>query len=270
MKKYPYFSAVTIALLILILLPGNGRAQELPALNGSCSDIVVVDSFEFPFPAGPDGMTPTVHGLAFNKSDRSLWGAEYTSGKIHKFEISYHHGTIKIDKTIPAPNYYPTGITFQKNRLWCASAGPGIAEICRLNKNTGRIQECFPELGRDSTGLTFAEGFLWNAGFVGPPENEEPGLLYKLDTSGTEIESFESPGSGPEGLAFDGENLWHVDWWLNTIHKLDLSGVELCSWEGPGRCPIGLTFDGCYLWLADQCTRMIYKLDIGYPNCEDD
>jgi hypothetical protein len=270
MKKCTYFTAVTFALLALVLLPMNGRAQILQSLTGDCSEIVVVDSFNFPFEAGPDGMTPTVHGLAFNRFDRSLWGAEYTSGKIHKFKINYYRDTIKVVKTIPASNDWPTGITFQGNKLWCASAGPGVAEICKLRKWTGRIIGCFPDLGRDSTGLTFAEGFLWNAGFVGPPEDEVPGFLYKLNTSGDLIAWFPSPGSGPEGLAYDGEYLWHVDWYLNKIYKIDLSGNVLCSWGGPGRCPIGLTFDGCYLWLADQCERMIYKLDIDHLDCEED
>ena len=224
MKQCTYFAAVTIAVLALIILPMNGRAQVLQPSTGDCSDIVVVDFFDFPFEAGPDGMTPTVHGLAFNRFDRSLWGAEYTSGKIHKFKVNYDIDTITIVKTIPASNNWPTGVTFQGNKLWCASAGPGIAEICKLKKNTGRIIECFPDLDRDSTGLTFVEGFLWNAGFVGPPEEGVPGVLYKIDTSGNLIETFPSPGSGPEGLAYDGQNIWHVDWYLNTIYKLNPSG----------------------------------------------
>ena len=34
------------------------------------------------------------------------------------------------------------------------------------------------------------------------------GRIHQMDTSGNVINTFQSPGSGPEGLAFDGKYLW--------------------------------------------------------------
>ena len=92
------------------------------------------------------------------------------------------------------------------------------------------------------------------------------GYLHRIDVSNPEdisFTSFASPGEGPEGLAFDGKYLWHVDIYENAIYKLDTYANVICTYQSFGTNPIGLTFDGTYLWLADQGTRNIYKIDIG-------
>jgi len=79
---------------------------------------------------------------------------------------------------------------------------------------------------------------------------------------GTVIASFQSPGSRPEGLTWDGGYLWNADWSEQTIYKLDPStGAEMASFQSPGPVPTGLAWDGDYLWNADDETNTIYKLD---------
>jgi sugar lactone lactonase YvrE len=77
------------------------------------------------------------------------------------------------------------------------------------------------------------------------------------------IDSFNTPDSDPDGLAFDGTNLWHTNPHLmvGTIYKLDTLGNVIDSFDSPGDSPSGLTFDGTYLWSADRFNRKIYKLD---------
>jgi len=290
MKKITYFAAVAVALLALVLLPMNGRAQVfLERLTGDCPDIEVVDEFDFPFPGeSPDYFVPTVHGLAFRKFDRTLWGAEFSmfsspeeaEGKIHKFRVN--NGDLEIVKTIDVPGFDPTGITFGYFRLWFASVvwdgTQNITRICKVGTLTGRIIRCFDAPGGDSTGLTFVkrERVLWNAGF-GP--DGELGYLYKINPrNGDLLLTVSSPGEYPEGLTNDGRNLWHVDWDSNMLYKMDMDANVVCSWDGPGikpggfpGQPIGLTFDRRthHLWLSDQGTRMIYKLDVGYGEGDD-
>jgi len=86
--------------------------------------------------------------------------------------------------------------------------------------------------------------------------------IYKLDTSGNIIDSFDSPGSGPSGLTFDGTYLWNADSTTDRIYKLDISGNIIESFDSPGTYPEGLAFDGTYLWNADADADKIYKLDI--------
>ena len=124
MRKSVYFSAVTITFLALLMLTTSGFAQVLPVLTGDCPDIEVVDSFHFPDPIpGFPSMTPTVHGLAFRKIDRSLWGAEYNifeegvtpTGKIHKFREN--NGVLEIEQTIDVTGFNPTGVTFESRKI---------------------------------------------------------------------------------------------------------------------------------------------------------
>ena len=79
---------------------------------------------------------------------------------------------------------------------------------------------------------------------------------------GDVITSFSSPGSGPLGLAWDGEYLWNADWAALTVYKIDpLDGSVITSFPSPGTRPFGLTYDGEYLWIAIRDDAKIYKLD---------
>lgn len=66
--------------------------------------------------------------------------------------------------------------------------------------------------------------------------------------------SFAAPGSGPAGLAWDGETLWNADYRDGQIHGLDpQTGGVRRSLYCPGNLS-GLTWDGRALWqsLFDQ------------------
>ena len=85
--------------------------------------------------------------------------------------------------------------------------------------------------------------------------------IYKLDTTGTTLDSFDSPNSDPRGLAWDGANLWNGDSTADTIYRLDTSGNTISSFSSPGADPTGLAFDGTYLWNGDSTADTIYQLD---------
>lgn len=87
-------------------------------------------------------------------------------------------------------------------------------------------------------------------------------MIYKLDRSGNVLDSFACPGTYPRGLAFDGTFLWNADSSQNRIYKLDLSGNVMDSFASPGTDPSGLVFDGIYLWNSDYTTDRIYQLDL--------
>lgn len=106
-------------------------------------------------------------------------------------------------------------------------------------------------------------------------------IIYKLDPDdGSVVDSFSSPGNDPEGLAWDGQYLWHVDGGnaydlgddaVLYIYKIDPSnGNTVYSFEapGPGINAEDLTWDGSYLWYVDggdeeeiHGTSSIYKID---------
>ena len=88
--------------------------------------------------------------------------------------------------------------------------------------------------------------------------------IYELDSIGTVLSSFVTPGNNPTGLTFDGTNLWLADNNADTIYELDTAGNVLSSFSTASfgsTGAVGLTFDGTNLWLADQDTDTIYELD---------
>lgn len=80
-------------------------------------------------------------------------------------------------------------------------------------------------------------------------------LNYKI------IISFPTPGSSPQGLAWDGENLWIADDSTNLIYKIKPStGKTLLAFVAPSSEPRGLAWDGNYLLLSENQNNKIYKL----------
>jgi len=76
------------------------------------------------------------------------------------------------------------------------------------------------------------------------------------------IASFPTPGSSPQGLAWDGEYIWMSDDSTDTIYKLDpWDGSVLLSFASPGPKSISMTSDTTSIWCLDDSLRYIYKLD---------
>jgi len=75
--------------------------------------------------------------------------------------------------------------------------------------------------------------------------------IYKIDTNGNAIASFDSPGI--EALTYDGKYLWGAG--EDGIYKLDTNGNLIATFQFPDNyyVPVtasilGLTYDGEYLW----------------------
>jgi hypothetical protein len=85
--------------------------------------------------------------------------------------------------------------------------------------------------------------------------------IYKLNTTGTIISQFASPGTSPQGLAWDGTYLWNADNGADQIYKLNTTGTIISQFASPYAYPQGLAWDGTYLWNADNDTDQIYKLN---------
>jgi hypothetical protein len=67
-----------------------------------------------------------------------------------------------------------------------------------------------------------------------------------------------SVGSGPEGIAFDGANIWVSNGDYNTVTKLRASdGVNLGNFP-VGSGPTAVVFDGASIWVT--CNNAVSKL----------
>ncbi len=87
------------------------------------------------------------------------------------------------------------------------------------------------------------------------PVNPEPRIIL--------IKEIPSPGSYPEGLAWDGTFLWNSDFGTSSVYKLNPNdGSVLASFPTPQPLPNGLTYDGTHLWLAiDSGDNKIYEIN---------
>jgi hypothetical protein len=103
------------------------------------------------------------------------------------------------------------------------------------------------------TNSSCKDHYLWNS-------DQDTDKIYKLKLDGTVVDSFDSPGTRPTGLAWDGQYLWHADRDTDKIYKLTAYGVVVDSFDSPYLRPTGLAWDGQYLWNADDSSNRIYKL----------
>ncbi len=76
--------------------------------------------------------------------------------------------------------------------------------------------------------------------------------ILLLGYTGEVIESFDTPGSYPTGLTFDGENLWLADYKTDLLYCIDpATGNVIKSISSPAYWPEGIAWDGEALWNAD-------------------
>ncbi len=96
-------------------------------------------------------------------------------------------------------------------------------------------------------GLAYEGSALWTLG----PDSE---ALYRLDGSGSVVETV--PISVPDliYLEYDGEYFWSVGWFLTNLYQIDRTGKTVAVYHLPdevlGPFPGGLAFDGSKFWYS--------------------
>jgi streptogramin lyase len=114
------------------------------------------------------------------------------------------------------------------------------------------------------TAVAQGPGYLWLA-------DQNSLMLYKIRISDTTIVAqYSTSGlssAGPQGVAFDGTNLWLCfSSTTRRLFKIDTTGgvlSELSSFAAPvsGGTLRGIVFDGGNLWLSVSTTAKIYKIN---------
>lgn len=106
---------------------------------------------------------------------------------------------------------------------------------------------------------TVANGIAWDGEFL---YVAGVFLIDKLDLSGKVVGSFRSPAVQSMGLAFDGQNLWVLDYTEKKVIQVDRSGNVIKSIPAPCDEPQGLTYDGKCLWtFSNQIQGKAYQFD---------
>jgi outer membrane protein assembly factor BamB len=217
----------------------------------------------FQAPGGSNGYY--AYGLTFD--GEYLWVGDDLDGLIFKVDTS--DGSVVDTLFMFFDSNH--GLAWDGEALWVAGDGFDTDYIWRLSPLTGGILDSILVSGFAPEeyigGLTWDGNHLWVSIYY---PNIQPNL-YKVDVStGVAIDTIPSPGLQPQGLAWDGENLWNVmddnDGDPENVYKLDpVLGTQLLSFPVPTTRPRGLAWDGQYIWLVAKgpsgYTGYIYKID---------
>ena len=115
------------------------------------------------------------------------------------------------------------------------------------------------------------KGLAWDDGYLWVSHSHYSAAVYKsmilkIDLSGNVLTSFNAPSERNEGeaytggLAFDGNNLWVLEYLEDKIYKLTTTGDVIDSIPSPGGSS-GLTWDGENLWVSSEDSYKIYKIN---------
>jgi streptogramin lyase len=110
-----------------------------------------------------------------------------------------------------------------------------------------------PCAGDNTSDIAWVDGRIYQVIFS-PVEQRG---IYALDPlDGQVLATLPAAGASPQGLAYDGHNLWQGDLASDTIYKLDpQTGDIRGQFPAPGGTdgqPLGMGWDGQYLWIADS------------------
>ncbi len=207
------------------------------------------------------------YGLAWDGS--YLWVGDDFDGIIYKIDTTGN--VISSFQGIAGANH---GLAWDGANLWCA--GEYDNNYFVKFSTTGLRIDSIPNNWDYVGGLTFNNGYLWVSVYY-------PNTffnIYKVDTSnGNILDTIQSPGTQPQGLAWETQYLWVVmddnDGDTEVIWKINpLDGSIIDTVDVPTTRPRGLVWDGQYLWLIAQAppdwgyAGAIYKIDpygIGNP-----
>ena len=194
---------------------------------------------------------------AFAAEDAARGGSPVTGIPIDGSYRSFT-GLARVVATHPSPVPRPAGLGWDGTSLWMVSDDDQT--IYKLDPATMTILDSIPTPAATwSFGLGHDGSDLW--GDVDSPE-----LIYRLDdVTGAVLNSFASPYSSPNGVVFDGTNLWHSAFSSDLALMDPSTGVVVRTIPSPGNGnPRGLElFDGS-LWVVDANTYPedgIYRLD---------
>ncbi len=116
----------------------------------------------------------------------------------------------------------------------------------------------------NQTGITYAVGVQPNGlAFDGANiwvTNNISNNVSKLRASDGAVLGNFGVGNSPQGVAFDGANIWVANILSNTVSKLRASDGAFLGNFGVGTNPYGVAFDGASIWVTNYGSNDVTKL----------
>ena len=236
----------------LVPLPGLGSPASTPSIS-------------------PDGrfiaFVSPCNGLAdvfvYDRTTSSLVGLP----GLNQSGTNDHYPSIAFSGSLSNPNPFELqcrlirGIAYDAGVLWITHSAPDVSNVIRISKidpGTGATLAESNDLNWNGRGITAGGGSLWVADALAD-------VVHRVDPSNfSEIGSpFNTPGSEPTGIAFDGSDLWLTDPPLQRIYHLNTSGTVLGSFSIANGGGQGLEWEGNGMWTNTGASEQSHYLTNG-------
>jgi hypothetical protein len=88
--------------------------------------------------------------------------------------------------------------------------------------------------------------------------------IYRLAVNGSIMGSFPAPPRAARGICADPPHLWVADvaTGYGALYEITTGGVFVRSIPQPGHRPWGVTWDGYYLWYTDYQNDWVYRITV--------
>jgi hypothetical protein len=138
--------------------------------------------------------------------------------------------------------------------LWVANITS--ATVSHVRGSDGNLLETWTA-ATGAFGVLAAKGRIFVTGFT------NPGSLYEIDPTqpaGPVTPLPISLGAHPEGIAFDGAQIWTADTG-GSVSMVTLNPLSVTTVTTGFSTPSGILYDGANMWVTDQGTGKLFKLD---------
>jgi len=154
------------------------------------------------------------------------------------------------------------GMTWDGSNLWIidqpsSSSQPALATELDLS---GNILSTITLSDHYMSGIAYDNDDFWVGTYY-----PNPGVIYKINSSGGILSQFVPPADQPWDICKHGSNLWIADYYAHTLYKVTQSGTVLEQHPCENERPSGVVYDGTFLWYVDGPTgsnSTLYKVDL--------
>jgi hypothetical protein len=203
-----------------------------------------------------DALQMDVGALVLGYHDGSLWAANHGSPRL--YEVDPASGDTL--RSVPSPSQWPCGICTDGVDLWVSDYLGGM-KIFKVDPTAGTVLSSFPvEYSADAAGLAWDGEYLYHPSQYSQT-NGGDGLIHKYRPDGTEVGTLPTPTDSdqPEGIAYDGRDLWVSVEDVDTLYVIDRdTGDVLRSLAAEG-VPRDITVIGEHVWLLYGIHGLVHR-----------
>ena len=140
------------------------------------------------------------------------------------------------------------GVLVARGRIFVTGLmAPGRLYRIDPTRPAGAVTTLSSGLGDDPEGITTDGSFIWTA--------NTGGSVSKVSFDGI-VETFTSDFVTPEGILFDGANIWVTDYTAETLLKLNSDGT-IAQTVKVGAAPRFPIFDGTNIWVPNYTSDSV-------------